>query len=208
MLNQINPQLALKSWFFHPPHPQQSPEIATLSVGHLQIRVATPDDFMTIAQIVAESFHSQQGLWGWAFPLFRLGIYEDLRNRLKFPTSCHICLVAVDAATKDQKIMGTIEMSVRLSDSWASVNQAFPYLSNLAVHPSYRRLGVASSLLVRCEEISQEWGFQDLYLHVLENNYHARQLYFKLAYRVYRVEFPWNALLLNRSRQILLHKHI
>jgi ribosomal protein S18 acetylase RimI-like enzyme len=198
----------LKSWFFQSTHPQSSPETGALSIGHLQVRVATPDDLMAITQIVTESFHSPDGLWGWAFSLFRLGIYEDIRHRLKFPSPHHVCLVAVDATTKDEKIMGTIEISVRLNDAWASVNQGFPYLSNLAVHPSYRRLGVASCLLIRCEQISQGWGFQDLYLHVLENNHQARQLYFKLAYRVYKVESPWNVLFFNRSRQILLHKHI
>jgi ribosomal protein S18 acetylase RimI-like enzyme len=198
----------LKSWFSNPTHPQPSPEIVILPIGHLQVRIATPDDLMSIAQIVAESFHSQEGLWGWAFPLFRVGIYEDLRHRLNYPRSRHLCLVAVDVATEDYKIMGTIEIGVRLSDIWTDINQSFPYLSNLAIHPSYRRLGVASSLLFRCEQISQEWGFQDLYLHVLEDNYQARQLYFKLAYQVYKVESPWNALFLNRSRQILLHKRI
>ncbi len=198
----------MKFRFFNPTQPQPNPETGTLPVGKLQIRVATPDDFLDIAQIVAESFHSREGLWGWAFPLLRVGIYEDIRHRLKFPIPHHICLVAVDATSEDQKIMGTIEMGVRVSDAWAIVNPGFPYLSNLAVHPSYRRLGVGSSLLIRCEQISQEWGFQDLYLHVLENNYHARQLYFKLAYRVYKVESPWEAFFLNRSRQILLHKHI
>ena len=198
----------MKSWFFHPPHPQLSSKTGNLSVGLPQVRVATSDDLMSIAQIVAESFHSQKGLWGWAFPLFRLGVYEDLRYRLQFPTHHHVCLVAVDTTTKDPKIMGTIEMGVRTSNSWAGISKCFPYLSNLAVHPNYRRLGVASSLLIHCEQISQEWGFQDLYLHVLENNHQARQLYCKLAYRVYKVESLWNALLLNRSREILLHKHI
>ncbi len=198
----------MKSWFFNPTPPQPSPETVILPVGQLHIRIATLDDFINIAQIVAESFHSQEGLWGWAFPLLRVGIYEDLRHRLRSPIPHHICLVAVDAATEDQKIVGTIEMGVRFNDSWTSVNPAFLYLSNLAVHPSYRRLGVGSSLLIRCEQISQEWGFQDLYLHVLENNHYARQLYFKLAYQVCKVESPWNTLFLNRSRQILLHKHI
>ncbi|MFM7365176.1 MAG: N-acetyltransferase family protein [Cuspidothrix sp.] len=208
MLNPINSELAWKYWFFRFPHPPSTPKTTNPSIGHLQIRVATPDDLMDIAQIVTESFHSQNGLWGWAFPLFRLGIYEDLRHRLRFPTPHHVCLVAVDTAATNQKIMGTIEMSVRLIDTWPGLNQSFPYISNLAVASGYRRLGVACSLLVRCEQISQRWGFQDLYLHVLENNHQARQLYGKLAYRVYKVESPWNALALNPSRQILLHKHI
>ena len=198
----------MKSWFFSPIQPQPSPETGTLPIGQLQIRKATSDDLINIAQIVAESFHSQEGLWGWAFPLFRMGIYEDLRHRLLFPTSRHICLVAVDTATEEQKIMGTVEMGIRIVDSWASINLAFPYLSNLAVDPSYRRLGVGSSLLIRCEQVSLEWGFQDLYLHVLENNYHACQLYFKLAYQVHKIESPWDVLFFNHSRRILLHKRI
>ncbi|MBO1059806.1 MAG: GNAT family N-acetyltransferase [Aphanizomenon flos-aquae CP01] len=208
-INQINPRLALKSWFFSPIQPQASPETGTLPIiGQLQIRRATSDDLINIAQIVAESFHSQEGLWGWAFPLFRMGIYEDLRHRLLFPMSRHICLVAVDTATEDQKIMGTIEIGIRLIDSWTSANSAFPYLSNLAIHPSYRRLGLGSSLLIRCEQISLEWGFQDLYLHVLENNHHACKLYFKLAYQVHKIESPWDLLFFSRSRRILLHKRI
>jgi len=198
----------LKSWFFNPTQPPVNRETATLTIGKLQIRVATPDDLISIAQIVAESFHSQEGLWSWALPLFRIGIYEDLRHRINSPTPHHICLVAVDTATENQKIMGTIEMSVRGNYPWIGVNPGFPYISNLAVDPGCRRLGVGSSLLIRCEQISQEWGFQDLYLHVLEHNHHARQLYFKLAYRVHKVESPWDALFLNRSREILLHKRI
>ncbi|ALB41080.1 MULTISPECIES: GNAT family N-acetyltransferase [Nostocales] len=198
----------MKSWFFNPTQPPVNRETATLTIGKLQIRVATPDDLISIAQIVAESFHSQEGLWSWAFPLFRIGIYEDLRHRINSPTPHHICLVAVDTATENQKIMGTIEMSVRGNYPWIGVNPGFPYISNLAVDPGCRRLGVGSSLLIRCEQISQEWGFQDLYLHVLEHNHHARQLYFKLAYRVHKVESPWDALFLNRSREILLHKRI
>ena len=96
----------MKSWFFNPTQPQARSETATLPVGQLQIRVATPDDLMNIAQIVAQSFHSQQGLWGWTFALFRMGIYEDLRHRLQSPTSHHICLVAVD--TTDWYITSTV----------------------------------------------------------------------------------------------------
>jgi ribosomal protein S18 acetylase RimI-like enzyme len=175
----------------------------------MQIRAATSADLASVAQIIAESFHSQKGIWGWAFPLFRLGIYEDLRHRLSSATPHHICLVAVDTTVGgSHQIVGTVEMGVRFSDSWAYVHKSFPYLSNLAVHPKYRRHGVASGLLNKCEQVSQEWGFQDMYLHVLENNYQAKQLYFKLGYRVHKVESRWDTFFFNHSKQIFLHKHL
>lgn len=175
----------------------------------MQIRVATTADLTCIAQIIAESFHCQTGIWGWAFPLFRLGIYEDLRHRLSSAAPHHVCLVAVDTTVSaSPQIVGTVEMGVRFSDYWAYTHKSFPYLSNLAVNSKYRRHGVASHLLMSCEQISQEWGFQDLYLHVLENNYQAKQLYFKLGYRVHKVEPRWNTFFFNYSQQLFLHKHI
>ncbi len=146
---------------------------------------------------------------GVGFPVLRLGIYEDLRQRLASPSPHHLCLIAINNSTDGTNhVVGALELNVRFSDSWTSKSKSFPYLSNLAVHPKYRRNGVASGLLLRCEQISQDWGFQDLYLHVLESNYQARQLYFQLGYRVHQVESHWNALLLGRSRQIFLHKHL
>jgi ribosomal protein S18 acetylase RimI-like enzyme len=195
----------LKHRFFYPYHQQPiNPDSY-----QFQIRIGTPADLVSVAQIITESFHSQKGMWGWAFPLLRLGIYEDLRHRMASPASRHLCLVAVDYTTGAvNNLLGTVELGVRYSDSWSQAGLGFPYLSNLAVHPKYRRHGVASGLLTTCEKISQEWGFQDLYLHVLENNHQARQLYFKQGYRVHKVESNWNTFLLRRSSQVLLHKHL
>lgn len=199
----------MTSWFFHPYHQEPVTPAADRVERQFQIRAATPDDLTGVAQIIAESFHSQNGMWGWAFPVLRLGIYEDLKHRLTSPAPHHVCLVAVDTTTSAaNNVVGTVEMGVRFSDSWTQVGKTFPYLSNLAVSPKYRRHGVASSLLTRCEKVSREWGLKDLYLHVLENNYHARQLYFKQGYRVYKVESNWNMFIFKYSHHLLLHKHL
>lgn len=206
--NQINTKLALTSWFSDPYHQEPFIPAAEQTSRQFQIRVATTADLPSIAQIIAESFHSQDGFWGWAFPLLRLGIYEDLRYRLSSPAPHHVCLVAIDTNDSTNKLVGTVELGVRFSDTWIPIGRSCPYLSNLAVHPQYRRHGVASKLLISCENFSHEWGFQDLYLHVLENNHQARQLYFKLGYQVHKLESNWNKFFFRRSQQILLHKHL
>jgi ribosomal protein S18 acetylase RimI-like enzyme len=184
-------------------------DVSIYKYSKFQIRAATSADFSDIAQIIAESFHSQKGLWSLTFPLFRLGIYEDLRYRLSSMTPRQVCLVAVDTSLNgNNKVLATIEISLRFRDNWTNVRQCFPYLSNLAVHPQYRRYGLASSLLLSCEQICLDWGFKDLYLHVLENNHQARQLYCKLGYRVQKFEYQWHSFFFHSSRQIFLHKHL
>ncbi len=208
-LHQINTQLTLTPWFFNPLHQQPVTAEPKPPACQFQIRAAAPADLTAVSQIIAESFHSQKGLWQWTFPLLRLGIYEDLKHRLTLPPSQHVCLVAVDT-TMDvmPQLVGTVEIGVRFSDSWMHLGRSFPYLSNLAVHPQYRRQGAASILLQAAEKITHSWGFQDLYLHVLESNHPAQELYFKLGYRVYKIESHWNAFFFGRSRQIFLRKHI
>lgn len=185
--------------------------------SHFQIRAALPEDLTSLAEILADSFHSHQGILGWAYPLLRLGIYEDLLTRLRSTLQHHICLVAVEGAANTaiegcyhsaSNIAGTVEMALRSTEPFARTTGQYLYLSNLAVRPTYRRRGVANQLLLSCERVALEWGFQDLYLHVLENNHQARQLYFKLGYRLHKVDLSWTTWLLGRPRQLFLHKRL
>lgn len=197
-------------------------------VPQWQVRPAKLEDVAGVADILTDSFHSREGVLGWFYPVLRLGIYEDIRNRLYSASPHHICLVAVEMAAKitlandsysttDSSLAGTVEMTVRsvpsgVSNSYTTdlyqSSHRYPYLSNLAVHPQYRRQGVAAQLLLSCERTALSWGFRDLYLHVLENNYQARQLYFKLGYQLHQTDNSWSTLLLRRPRQLLLHKHL
>nr|WP_242031452.1 GNAT family N-acetyltransferase [Coleofasciculus sp. FACHB-T130] len=163
-----------------------------------------------------------------AYPLFRLGIYEDLRNRLRLIPPNYICLAAVAPGSTNQgrgedsspspkaqerqgtnadSVVGTVEMGLRPC-SWQPWSSQYPYISNLAVHRSCRRRGVAQQLLLRCERTAVEWGFCDLYLHVLENNHQARQLYLKAGYHLHHSDPSWSDWLLRRPRRLFLHKHL
>jgi ribosomal protein S18 acetylase RimI-like enzyme len=171
-----------------------------------EIRAAQIEDVPGLTDILADSFHSQEGVLGWAYPFLKLGIYEDLRNRLRTTTRHHICLVAADCNAKSDRLAGIVELSLRSKNPFT--NQRFPYISNLAVRRHYRRRGVAQKMLLKCEQIALAWEYQDLYLHVLENNHQARQLYCKLGYQLDQVDFNWSTWLLGRPRQILLHKQL
>lgn len=187
--------------------------------------MATSADLLALTNVLAESFHSREGFLGWAYPILRLGIYEDLRNRLASSSDRYVCLVAVSASSVSppaQKspvttdvLVGTVEMGLRSGNpleresphSWlASRSRQFPYLSNLAVHPEYRRLGVAQRLLSRCELIAGQWGYSQLYLHVLENNHPAKRLYFKAGYRLAEIDRAWNFLLFGQPKRLFMRK--
>ncbi|MDJ0555836.1 MAG: GNAT family N-acetyltransferase [Microcoleaceae cyanobacterium MO_207.B10] len=181
---------------------------------------------MSLAEILSNSFHSRRGIMGWAYPFLRLGIYEDLRTRIRSKKEQYLCLVAMvirntesseELSTieiENQDLVATVEMSVRSRNganfisfnAWHLHSWEYVYLSNLAVDVNYRRLGIAQKLLDCCETKAIEWGFSDLYLHVLENNYTARRLYYRAGYQLEEVEWTWASLLFKQPRKLLLRK--
>ena len=204
----VNPCFSF--WTPYEPAPAGQDALAG-GVSHITIRTAQVSDLTTLAEILADSFHPQTGIMRWAYPMLRLGIYEDLRNRLRSTSPHYVCLVAVAAvstvAGSREELAGTVEIALR-PPSWQPRSSQYPYISNLAVKKSCRRQGVARQLLLACERTSLEWGFQDLYLHVLENNHQARQLYLKTGYQLRQVEPSYSAWLLGRPKRLFLHKHL
>lgn len=185
---------------------------ATGSACYFSIRTAQDRDLTTLAEILTDSFHPPTGLLRWAYPFLRLGIYEDLRNRLRSTPRHYACLVAVTTVSQvkgeSEQLLGTVEIALRCAPYWHSHYREYPYISNLAVRPSCRRQGVARQLLLACERKSLEWGFPDLYLHVMENNHQARQLYLKTGYQLHQVDPSYTAWLLRRPKRLFLHKHL
>lgn len=104
-----------------------------------------------------------------------------------------------------EELVGTVELALRTS--WQPGSSQYPYISNLAVSHSCRRQGVARQLLLACERTSLEWGYSNLYLHVLENNHQARQLYLKAGYQFSQAESDLLSWLLGRPKRLFLQKH-
>lgn len=152
----------------------------------------------------------------WFLPLLRMGVYEDLRYRLRSSSaSDYRCLVAVTLPSTlpvakvavQPYLVGTAEITLRSTNPFQFRNLPHPYLSNLAVCSTARRQGIAQKLLNACELIALEGGFQDLYLHVLADNQQAKQLYSKAGYRIVEAD-PFWLCLFQQPRKLLLHKHL
>jgi ribosomal protein S18 acetylase RimI-like enzyme len=206
----------------HPPQPQAGSDRSPFIIS---IRDVQQQDLASLAEVLAHSFHSQEGLLGWFYPLLRMGIYEDLRSRLRNKAQRYACLVAVRVQPQTttqlyqlaavpgvgDRPIGTVELTVRTSQIWQpqlgnQLGKGYLYLSNLAVQVNCRKHGVAQRLLQACEEKALEWGFENIYLHVLENNHSARRLYRKAGYELHEVEAGLGTWLLGQPKQLFLRK--
>ncbi len=179
------------------------------SLSHTLIRSAEAKDLKKLAQVLTVSFHPSLGIFAWIYPLLNLGVYEDLRSRLRSCSPHYKCLVAcremITPTGDREEILGVVEVSLR---SFWALTTPIPYISNLAVSPNHRREGIGGKLLLKCEQIALEWGFDEISLHVLEDNQPAKQLYLNSGYRLDRIDFSFSSWLFKRPRRLFLHKKL
>ncbi|WP_243397347.1 GNAT family N-acetyltransferase [Crocosphaera subtropica] len=171
------------------------------------IREAQLQDIKALTEVLTLSFHPPKGWLSFFQPILKLGVYEDLRSRLRGTIPYYCCFVAVEKTSTltktTEKVIGTIELSLK-----SGFNCHYLYISNLAVIQSHRRQGIAKQLLQQCEEIASKWGYDTLNLHVLDNNYPAKKLYLSNGYQVSETEVTWPNWLLFRSQRLFLKKQI
>ncbi len=182
-------------------------EINSSCCVSINIREAKLKDVKALTEVLTLSFHPSEGWLSFLQPILKLGVYEDLRSRLRGIVPYYCCLVAVELSTTPQKtkekVIGTIELSLR-----SGFNGHYLYISNLAVLESHRRQGIAKQLLRKCEAIASKWGYDTLNLHVLDNNDAAKQLYLSNGYQISQTELMWPDWLLFRSQKLFLKKKI
>jgi ribosomal protein S18 acetylase RimI-like enzyme len=180
--------------------------------SRLEIRVVREEEIHCVAEIITRSFHFDRGWMAWFTPLFKLGIAEDLRNRIRPRVAIssyqkpqqQVCSVAID---RDQ-VVGTVEVGVRTADRHRPSNYRYVYLSNLAVSRDFRRRGVAQELIKRCELLTIDWGFTEIHLHVMGDNDRGRNLYRKLGYELVATEFVWSIIPWHRPERLFLRKQL
>lgn len=175
--------------------------------GRYEIRAMQQSDLFEVSGILAESFPLSPEFLQWLIPIMRVGIQEDLRSRLRSASPHYSCFVVVDRERSDY-LVGTVEVAVRNENPWSPKANQYVYLSNLAVRSEYRRQGIALKMLVKCDAVVRKWGFQSVYLHVLETNHSARQLYWKLGYRLQEAQSGFTSLLFGQPRRLFLKKQL
>jgi ribosomal protein S18 acetylase RimI-like enzyme len=181
----------------------------------VEIRAVYESEVDRVADIITHSFHFDRGWMSWFTPLFKLGIAEDLRHRLRSsPPNPNrnqlpqpVCSVAICVQQCQSEIVGTIELSARNASDRLPKNR-YAYISNLAVSKDWRRKGVAQQLLIECEHIAQCWGYTELYLHVMADNERGRNLYQKLGYELIKTDVERSIIPWYRPARLFLRKQI
>ena len=180
------------------------------------VRPAGVHDISQIGELLTLSFNNFNDFTFWIYPLFKLGICQDLRGRLQNqdnqdsnPPS--LCLVAVmmNKIGKEihQNLVGTVELSFPSASPWYR-HQKYAYISNLAVNKNFRRQGIASKLLTKCELIAKQKNFEQISLHVLASNKIGQELYFKNGYDIKQVETDLYSLFITSKRRLMLTKSL
>jgi len=175
------------------------------SPSKVVIRSATSDDINKIAEVLTHSFHDFNRFMCWLYPLMKMGIAEDLRDRIYKNDPHYHCFIAVN---EDKKIIGTVELSLKTTYNYLTREKKYPYISNLAVTKNYRRQGVASKLLKECETLAKSWQFDSLSLHVLAENKTGQTVYLQNGYTVKEVQIDLYSLFLTNKRRLLLEKSL
>jgi ribosomal protein S18 acetylase RimI-like enzyme len=198
------------------PIPSTSAESALVKLREkVEIRAVCEDEIDRVADIITHSFHFDRGWMSWFTPLFKLGIAEDLRHRLraqvpnprpsKLPQP--VCSIAICTDRSQSYVVGTIEVGARNASDRLPRNR-YAYISNLAVSKEWRRKGIAQELLVECEQIAKSWGYTELYLHVMADNERGRNLYQKLGYELVVADFARSMIPWYRPQRLFLRKII
>lgn len=180
-----------------------------------RVRSAQFKDLTQITGVLLASFYPTAKPHRWWYWLIRWGIQEDIKTRLKEAesrgNSGYACLVVTTThpeTSRSGPIVGTVEISQRQCELWRLLPPKRAYLSNLAVRPDQRRQGAAQQLLSTCEAIALQWGFRQLYLHVMADNRGAQALYAQAGYEPCEVSNPILSGLGLRPQRLLLSKRL
>lgn len=174
-----------------------------------QIRLGQQRDVPQVSHILVTSFYRQCPQW--LYPLALWSISLDLGVRLLDSNPYYACLVATSGMNFEA--IATLELSLRpmpkLATDWLNWQTSpQPYISNLAVHPQWRRQGIALKLLTAVDQKVRSWGFKNIYLHVLDSNRHALDLYKYSGYKLYKVDPEFSLNLFSSSQRLLLRKSL
>jgi ribosomal protein S18 acetylase RimI-like enzyme len=173
-----------------------------------QIRDCTHQELSSVADLIVDSFYNYSTantVWKQFTKLAELN-----RIQQNFPygddRAVHrmMVLTTTERNATTSKICGFVDVDARIPNRPTSYKyNPRPYLSDLCIHPHYRRYGYATLLIQACEAfclyelpqvaLSPAGNFRtdisavsELYIRVETSNVAAEQMYRKLGYNIVR----------------------
>ena len=108
-----------------------------------------------------------------------------LGNTPQLPSNGTQIKIPSNEPGKEPRIVGFCDVDARPPTRYTGyAHNPRPYLSDVCVHPDYRRRGIAKALLGRSEHLCRtEWGRSELYVRVDRTNDAAVTAYQRRGYR-------------------------
>lgn len=191
--------------------PTSTDDILVVATHNFTIREPTFAEMFPVADVIMASFYEQTtGAWKH---IYRLA--EVNRIQQNFPhqdRQLHRMLVAtvsvaVSAGSDPvkERIVGFCDIDARPANQKTSYTyNPRPYLSDLCIHPEYRRYGIGRAMVHTCEQFCRHnLEKQELFIRVEKTNEVALSMYDLLGYRL--IETPDDN---SSSKVIMLRKDL
>ena len=133
------------------------------------IRRGTFRDLRGVADIMMDCFYEESSLM---YHYHRMLELDRVQNNFPYDSSRHDYFVA---CCPEGTIIGFVDIDARSSARKDAPPR--PYLSDLAVSSKWRRKGIASRLVERCEAKAREMGKSKMYMRVEGSNVAALRMY-------------------------------
>ena len=155
----------------------ESSDTSCESPTDFYVRKARYMELGHVVNIIIDGFYNPSA---FVRPYLYLSELSRLQGNFPYDNDVHSFLVACTMVDKQERIIGFVDVDRR--DGKKMSDAPRPYLSDLAVHVEYRRIGVAKALVRNCEIESMNWGKDYLYLRVDKSNDAALKMYQGLSY--------------------------
>mmetsp|Transcript_4857 Transcript_4857/g.20925 ORF Transcript_4857/g.20925 Transcript_4857/m.20925 type:complete len:243 (-) Transcript_4857:2159-2887(-) len=141
-----------------------------------------------------------------SFFQYRKAVLEWMYNSLQRDDS--FCFVAAETgAPREKSVIGTLDATLHQSANGESFPRAI-YVSSIAVRKDRRRMGVASSMLQKVDQLALQLNITSIFLHVEPWNTAAVKLYRRMGYQRFQGERCKWLRELTKPDTILLEKNL
>ena len=181
-----------------------------MNTSNFQVRDCTHGELSLVADIIMDSFYNYTDPGSVWKQLTKLAELNRVQQNFPYgPDKEHHRMMVVTTSTNcnasdtTTNICGFVDIDTRIPNRPTSYKyNPRPYLSDLCIHPNYRRYGLASLLIQSCEEYCQSHHRRkssnqrnaflstddplgpEIYIRVETKNIIAIQMYQKLGYSI------------------------